>query len=104
MFLVALLGYLLALAIEVWGAFGIERISVEKNALRLTRTAWRRTRTWNIAFSDITEVKAITPWYRMDNSVEVNAARKYLKIGDRLQRDEALELAQALRHTVGLTK
>ena len=103
MFALGLACYVLALAIGVWGAFGIEEISIEAGSLRWTRTALKWTRASDIQIAEITGIKAVTPWHGLDNTVEVTAARKQRRIGDRLLRDEALELAQQLRHAVGLT-
>jgi hypothetical protein len=96
--------YALALAIGVWGAFGVEEISIEAGSIRWTRTALKWTRASDIPIADITEIRAITPWHGLDNTVEVTAARKQQRIGDRLLQDEALELAQHLRYAVGLTR
>ena len=96
--------YMLVFATGMWGAFGIEEISTEAGTLRWTRRALNWTRTNDIPLHDITEVKAITSWHRFRNTVEVATARKRRRIGDKLLRDEALELAQHLRRASGLTK
>ena len=103
-FVLGLTGYGLALAIGVWGAFGVEEISTQAGSLRLTRRALKWTRTSEIPMGDITQIKAITPWHGLDNTVEVSTVRTQRRIGDKLLRDEALELAQHLRHAVGLTR
>ncbi|HLY99242.1 MAG TPA: hypothetical protein VKT33_09280 [Candidatus Angelobacter sp.] len=94
--------YGIGLAIAVWGAFGVEEIVVEAGALRWTRTAlkWRRTR--DIPIEAITEIRAITPWYGLDNAVEVTARCRRQRIGDKLLQDEAIELAKHLRKAIGL--
>lgn len=102
MFVLGLMGYVLALAIGVWGAFGVEEISIEAGSLRWTRTALKWTRASDINIADITEIRAITPWHGFDNTVEVTAARKQRRIGERLLRDEALQLTHDLRRAVGL--
>jgi hypothetical protein len=94
--------YVIAIAIGVWGAFGVEEISVIAGSLQWTRTALGWTRTKVIPLTEITEIKAITPWHGLDNTVEVTAARKQRRIGDKLLRDEAVELAQNLRQATGL--
>jgi hypothetical protein len=104
MFALALTGYILAIAIAVWGAFGVEELSVVAGSLRWTRTALTWTRAKDIPLADITEIKAITPWHGLDNTVEVTTGRKQRRIGGKLLRDEALELAQHLRHAVGLIR
>jgi hypothetical protein len=103
-FALGLVCYVLAIAIGVWGAFGVEDISIEADSLRWTRQALKWTRTCEVRIADITEIRAITPWHGLDNTVEVLSARKQRRIGDRLLHDEALELAQLLRHAVGLTR
>jgi hypothetical protein len=102
-FALGLACYVLAIAIGVWGAFGVEEISVEAGSLRWTRTALKWTRACEIRIADITEIRAITPWHGLDNTVEITVARKQRRIGDRLLHDEALELAQHLSHAVRLT-
>jgi hypothetical protein len=96
--------YVIGLAIAVWGAFGVEGIVVEGGSLRWTRTAlkWRRTR--EIPINDVTEIRAITPWHGLDNTVEVTAQRRRHRIGDRLLQDEATELANHLRRVIGLSR
>jgi hypothetical protein len=102
MFILGLVCYILALAIAIWGAFGVEDVSTQASSLRWTRTALKWSRTIDIPIAEITEIKAITPWHRLDNSVEVNTVRQQRRIGGKLLRDEALELAKHLRHAVGL--
>ena len=96
--------YVLAIAVGVWGAFGVEEISIDAGSLRWTRTALKWSRESEIHIADITEIRAITPWHGLDNTVELTAARKQRRMGDRLLRDEAVELAQHLRHAVGLIR
>jgi uncharacterized membrane protein len=96
--------YVLALAIAVWGAFGVEEIVVEAGSLRWTRTALKWSRIRDIPIAEITEIKAITPWYGLDNTVEVTAAGKQQRIGDKLLRDEAVQLAHKLRQAAALIK
>jgi hypothetical protein len=104
LFALGLACYVLALAIGVWGAFGVEEISIEAGSLRRTCTALKWTFVSEVRTADITEIRAITPWHGLDNTVEVTAARKQLRIGDRLLHDEALELAKEMCHAVGLTR
>ncbi|HLJ91261.1 MAG TPA: hypothetical protein VKZ53_30970 [Candidatus Angelobacter sp.] len=96
-FVLVLIGYGLALAIAVWGAFGIAEITVERGLFRWRRTALKWTRTRDIRTTDITDIRAITSWYRMGNRVEITAAGTPHTIGDELLRDEALQLAHDLR-------
>jgi hypothetical protein len=103
-FVLGLMCYVLALAIGVWGAFGVEHIAIEAGSLRWTLTALKWTRTRHIPTTEITEIRAITPWHGLDNTVEVTAAGKQQRIGDKLLHDEAVELAHHLRQAVGLIK
>jgi hypothetical protein len=103
MFVLVLSAYILALATGIWGAFGVEEVSTKSGSLRWTRTALKWTRTSDIPLSEITEIRAISHWHG-DNTVAVNTTQKQRRIGDRLLRDEASELAKHLRHAVGLTK
>jgi hypothetical protein len=99
-----LAGYVIGLAIAVWGSFGVEEIVVEAGTLRWARIAlkWRRTR--DIPISEVTEIRVITPWHGLDNTVEVIARHRRQRIGDRLLQDEAIELTNHLRHAIGLSR
>jgi len=94
--------YAIALAMGIWGAFGVEEVLIESGSLQWKRTALKWTHTSNILVTDITRIRAITPWHWLDNTVEIGTARKRRRLGDKLLRDEALELAKDLRHAVGL--
>ncbi len=100
LFVLGLTGYILALAIAIWGAFGVEEIVMEAGVLRWTCTALKWTRTREIPSVDITEIKAITPWYGLDNTVELTANGRCLTIGDKLLHDEAIQLAHELRQAI----
>jgi hypothetical protein len=102
MLALSLIGYLIGVAIVVWGAFGVEEIVVEAGALRWKRTALKWSRTQDIPLERIVEIRAITPWHRLDNTVELTADGRHYQIGDKLLRNEAIELAQHLRRAVGL--
>ncbi len=101
-FALALAMYLLALAAAFWAAFGVEELSSEAGSLRWSRKVLKWTRVKDIPITESTDVKATTPWYGIDNTVQVNTTRKQQRIGERLLRDEALELAHLLRQAVGL--
>ena len=90
--------YLIAIAIALWGAFGVEEVDIEGDVLHWRRSALRWERTRTIPLAAITEIKAITPWHGLGNSVELIAAGKVRNIGKKLLRDEAIELAQHLKH------
>ena len=96
-----LTGYVIGLAVAVWGAFGVEEVAVEAGILRWTRTALKWIRTREIPVQDVTDIRAITPWHGLDNTVEVTAHRRRHRIGERLLREEAMELANHLQQTIG---
>jgi uncharacterized membrane protein len=96
--------YIIALAIAAWSGFGVEEIDVDADMIRWKRTALKWSRMRTIPISDVTEIKAITPWHGFDNTVEVTTHRERLTFGDKLLRDEATELAHRLRGAVGLLK
>jgi hypothetical protein len=84
-----------------WASFGNEEIRVENGVMRWTRTALWWVRKIEIPANEISELKAITPWYG-NNHVEivVNDGRRG-EIGGRILRDEATELAQGLSDALG---
>ena len=96
------LWYTIGLRIGIWRAFGVEQITVEGGVLYWTRTALCWVRKVEVPTTDITEVKAITPWHALSNRVELTANKQRRVIGDMLLRDESTELAEQLRHAVGL--
>jgi hypothetical protein len=100
-FLLGVALYVLALVYALWGAFGVEEIFVEAGTLRWTLTAFRWSRTRVIQVDDITGIKAVTPWYGLDNTVEITTPRKRQLLGDKLLPDEAVELAHKLSQVVG---
>ena len=101
-FALVMLCYLIAIAICIWGAFGIEEIRVESGELLWTRVALRWRRTQYFSKHEISDIRAITPWHGLDNTVEITAGGKQERIGKKLLRDEAIDLAQFLRKEVGL--
>jgi hypothetical protein len=103
-FALGLTCYVLVVTIALWGIFGVEEIVTEAGSLRWTRSILKWNRTSNIPAADITDIRAITPWFGVDNSVEVTAAGKQQRIGDKLLHDEAIELAYHLRRAIGLTR
>jgi hypothetical protein len=98
--LLGLTCYAVALALAAWGAFGVEELTVEQGELRWTRRVLRWSRTREIAASNITSVRAVLPWYGLDNSVELIADGKQRRIGDKLLQEEASELAHRLRQAL----
>jgi hypothetical protein len=97
-----LAGYLIAITIAVWGAFGIEEIEIKGNVLRWRRTALKWSHTRDIPVADITEINAVTPWHGLRNTVELIASGKSRYVSGKLLRDEAIELTQHLRHAAHL--
>jgi|HubBroStandDraft_1064217.scaffolds.fasta_scaffold49829_2 hypothetical protein len=96
------LWYVIGLRIGVWRAFGVEEIVVGGGTLCWTRTALYWIRKLEIQTMNITEVRALTPWHALSNRVEFTAHKQRYVIGDMLLRDETTELAEHLRHAVGL--
>ena len=94
--------YIIGLRITIWRAFGVEQITVEGGVLYWTRTAFRWVRKVEVPTMEITEVKAITPWHGLGNCVELIAHDQRRVIGDMLLRDETTQLADRLRHAVGI--
>jgi hypothetical protein len=93
------LWYLLALSIGLGRLFGIEEITVKRGVLCCARkTLWWR-QAVEIPTCEITEVKAIISW--LNNHVEIVAPGRVHAVGDMLLRDEADQLARALRRAVG---
>jgi hypothetical protein len=98
------LWYSIALRVSLWRSFGTEEVIVEDGKLRWTRKALFWVRRLEIPTQGITGVDAVTPWHALSNRVEVTALGRRQKIGDMLLRDEAMELAQRLRHAIGLAQ
>jgi hypothetical protein len=99
-----LIWYLIGLRVGVWRAFGVEQVVIEGDILRWTRTALWWKRDVEIPTSEVTEVRAVTPWHALSNRVEFTAHGRRRKVGDMLLRDETAELAHELRHAVGLRR
>lgn len=94
--------YAIALVMALWGAFGTEEIAIEAGNLRWTCKALNWTHTRDIPIAEITEIRAVTPWHGLRNCLKVVASGKQRKIGDKLLRDEAIELAQHLHQAIHL--
>jgi hypothetical protein len=106
-FVFGFVAYMVVLAIGLWGAFGIEEVSIHEDNLRCTRTVLRWSRTRDIPFANIKEIRAITPRFArlgLESTVEIRTGWTARKIGANLLRDEAVELAKHLRHAVGLNR
>jgi len=96
--------YVVGLHVTIWRAFGVEYLFVKGGLLHWTRTALFWTRKLEIPATDVTDVKAITPWHALSNRVELTARGKRRSVGDMLLRDEATELAHELRRIIGLSR
>jgi membrane protease YdiL (CAAX protease family) len=97
-----LVWYITALRIGLWRSFGIERIVVQHGIFQWNRTALFWKRNVELPTTEISQVKAVTPWHGLSNRVEVTIGSKQQTIGDMLPRDEAAELANRLRNAIGL--
>lgn len=99
-FLLGLVLYLLTLAYFMWSAFGVEELFLEGRTVRwqLTAVGWTHMKT--IPVDEITAIEAITSWHGFDNSVEITSHGSRRRLGDKLLRQEAIELAKSLRHAL----
>lgn len=95
--------FILAVRSFGWRAFGTEEILVDRNVLEWRRTAIWRVRTFTASATDISDVRAVTPWHGLSNHVEFTIHGRARCIGDMLLRDEAIELASALKHALRLS-
>src|ERR1700732_260916 len=97
----AAIAYYIFLRITIWSSFGREEIVVEGGQMRWTCTAlWFKDELTADA-NEIAGVKAITPWHGR-NRVELTTKGRTYLIGDSMRRDEAVQLAHALKAAVGL--
>ncbi len=97
-----ILWFILGVRIFGWRAFGTEDIFVDHNVMEWRRTAIWRVRTVAASATDISDVRAVTPWHGLSNRVEFTFHGRIYCIGEMLLRDEALELASALNHALRL--
>jgi hypothetical protein len=88
--------YLLALRIGLWRGFGVEILTIHGGHLHWERTAWKWHRKLDILLSDVSDVKARTPWQALANRVEFICKGRRCVIGDMLLQDEANEIAREL--------
>jgi len=96
------LWYLIVIRVVLWRLCGVEELLVQHGKLHWTRKALFWVRRSEIPTQSITSVEAVTPWHGLSNHVEVTALGKRKSIGDMLLNEEAVKLAQQLRHAVGL--
>ena len=97
-----LLWYVVVLWVAGWRGFGIEDIRIDGGMMCWTRTALFWKRRLEIPLKDITRAEAVTAWHTLGNRVELTVLGRRRKIGDMLLRDEAAELALALKRAVGV--
>jgi hypothetical protein len=102
--LIPFLGFPLFMAYaSIWALFGVEEVIVQDGTLRWTKTALLWKRRFETITADISSVEAITPWHSLSNRVEFTAHGRRYTIGAKLLRDEAIELASALKHALHLS-
>ncbi|MGC2743544.1 MAG: hypothetical protein WA672_10180 [Candidatus Angelobacter sp.] len=94
------IAYYVALRITIWNWFGREEIVVEGGQMRWTSTALWFHHELTAAANEIAEVKAVTPWHGR-NFVKLTTRGRSQRIGDTMLRDEAIQLAHALKAAVG---
>ena len=87
----------------IWRAFGVDEIVVHGGILRWTAKAWWFHQELELPVHEISAVKAVTRWWnRQGSHVEFTyGSRRYL-VGFGLRLDETSELAQALKHALGV--
>lgn len=95
-----LIWFILAVRASGWRAFGTEDILVDRNEMEWRRTAIWWVRTVTASATEISDVRAVTPWHGLSNRVEFTIHGRIHSIGDMLLRDEAIELASALNHAL----
>ncbi|HEX7286804.1 MAG TPA: hypothetical protein VF532_11525 [Candidatus Angelobacter sp.] len=81
--------------------FGREEIAVDNGVMRWMHQVWWWTSKTEFPNNEISKVEAVTPWHGFENRVEFVTNGHRYKIGSRLLRDEAVELAQALSDAIG---
>lgn len=94
--------YGLALRIGLWRSFGTEELILENGHIHWERTAWKWHRILDASLSDISDVKARTPWHALSNRVEFVCTGRCHTVGDMLLQDEAKDIAQELQRAAGL--
>ena len=75
---------------------------MKDGTLRWTKAALFWKRRFETVTAYISSVEAITPWHSLNNRVELTAHGRRYTIGQKLLRDEAIELAAALNHALHL--
>lgn len=88
---------------SIWALFGVEEVIVQDGTLRWTRTALFWKRRFETVTANISSVEAITPWHSLNNRVAFIVSERRYTVGQKLLRDEAMELASALKHALRLS-
>lgn len=99
---IATIGYMIVLAMAIWGLFGEEEILVENGMLQWKCKALRWVSSLEVATHEISAIEAIKPWHGFKNRVEVTAQGRTYRIGEEILRDDATDLARELKRAVVL--
>jgi hypothetical protein len=95
------IAYYIFLRITIRNSFGREEIVVEGGQMRWTCTVLWFKDEITVAANEIAEIKAITPWHGR-NFVELTTRGHTYRVGDTILHDEAIQLAHALKASIGL--
>jgi hypothetical protein len=101
MFILVVGGCLYVMRALVFRALGVDEIVIQGGRLQWTSRALWLKQQLELPASEISDVKAVTPWHAMRNHVEFTSGKRRYVVGDSLMHDETLELAAALKHAVG---
>jgi hypothetical protein len=96
-----ILAYLIVLRIVIWKAFGQEEILVENGVFHWTCTSLWLKDELKTPTSEISAVSAVIRWFG-DNRVEFTTQGRTYRVGEKILRDEAIQLAHALKRSIGL--
>jgi hypothetical protein len=95
-------GWLMAARALIWRSFGVDEIVIQGGRLQWTSRALWLKQELEMPASEISEVKPVTPWHAMRNHVEFTCGSRRYLVGDGLLQEETVELAQAMKHAVGI--
>ena len=98
----SVLWYVIVSRFSLWRSFGVEEVILSQGTLQWHRKALWWKRNFEAAQSEITDVISKTPWHALSNHVEFVCRGRSYSIGDMILRDEATEIAHALRSALGL--
>jgi hypothetical protein len=94
--------YLIFVRRLIWRAFGVDEIVIQGGRLQWTSRALWLKQELELPASEISGVKPVTPWHAMRNHVEFTCGSRRYLVGDGLLQEETVELAQAMKHAVGI--